>query len=466
MPKKTCSSHNDCNDHGDCISDKCSCDLGWFGDKCNKNGIDEWGEETWKTLVIVFSIMFFLLFTLALTKLYKTINSDKHWGINRTFVRLFRSPKHLSLFYISLVGALRGIWISYDPYSLNNKMPRVGDRLLCEMVYPLLYGVYTCVLLVWGGLYQGIASKKTDPFRILRRVLLWIMIISFPGIATLSILKGMRYSNTTAFILGSVCVGLGIVILVFGFILFTVLLFCYIDNNSKKNDLEEGKLYSATLSEAQPMLTTEKQDDIPLTPNLFRRASQIFMFNESVNKNQEEVLADRSDDEWDRNIYQKKQSRTWYSFQSEDLFEDSGKFVRTNTKYESFSIRYPSKHGQVSHYILNLTKEDGVVFRKIVILSTLSAILGISVLLLYISFTMSNWGDKPHGTLTAIYVSFSLELFSCVIIYIVFTTQIKVEAKERLKFVTRICIDKSDKEAIISYPKNLAHIGDKLYYYF
>mmetsp|Transcript_8788 Transcript_8788/g.8783 ORF Transcript_8788/g.8783 Transcript_8788/m.8783 type:complete len:124 (+) Transcript_8788:297-668(+) len=123
------------------------------------------------------------------------------------------------------------------------------------------------------------------------------MIIAFPGIATLSILKGMRYSDSTAFILGSVCVGLGIVILVFGFLLFTILLFCYIDNNSKKNELEEFKLYSATFSEVQPMLTMDKQDDIPLTPNTFRRASQIFMFEESVNKNQEEMLADRSDGE-------------------------------------------------------------------------------------------------------------------------------------------------------------------------
>lgn len=113
-----------------------------------------------------------------------------------------------------------------------------------------------------------------------------------------------------------------------------------------------------------------------------------------------------------------------------------------------------------------MTKEDRIVFRKIIVLSSLSALLGIVILILYIGFAASAASNDPNIVLSAVYISFSLEIFSCVMIYIVFTTQIKVSAKERLQFVTRIAIEKSNKEAVISYPKSLSHIGDKLYYYF
>ncbi|CAG9313954.1 unnamed protein product [Blepharisma stoltei] len=464
---KECDSYTDCNEHGDCISGDCSCDLGWFGKTCTSSGIDEWGEKAWKGLVVLFSILYFLLFVLALYKLYKAIKSDKHLGINRLFVRLLRSPKHLSLFFISLIGLLRGIWISYDPLCLRNKMPRVGDRLLGEITYPILYGVYTCVLLVWGGLYQGMASKKTDPFRILRRFLLWIMILSFPCVSIMSILKGLRYSDSTVYILGSCCVGVGIVILVMGFIMFTILLFCYVDSNAGKSEEIELRFQnSIALSETQNIFLQEKREDVPSSPSPFRRSSLALFFDDSANKRNEEIgLVDGSNNVADFHNWQ-KQDCTWNTFESENTSVTSEIFIRDTTKHEDYNYRLHTKHGEVSHYILNLTEEDGIVFRKIIILSSLSALLGILVLLLYISYTVGNLSDNPHATLALIYIAFSLEIFSCTIIYNVFTTQIRVEAKERLNFVTRICIDNSDKEVKISYPKRFGNIGDKLYYYF
>lgn len=126
------------------------------------------------------------------------------------------------------------------------------------------------------------------------------------------------------------------------------------------------------------------------------------------------------------------------------------------------AIRQKNK---LTTYILNITEDDKSVFKKIIVLSCVSALLGVVILILFVTF-LATHQNKPEHVMAAICVSFSLELFACIIIHIVFTTQIKVKTKERLKFVSNLGMMKSGLETIITYPKTLRSIGEKLHKYF
>lgn len=119
-----------------------------------------------------------------------------------------------------------------------------------------------------------------------------------------------------------------------------------------------------------------------------------------------------------------------------------------------------------SHCILALTKEDKTVFTQIVVLCSISGFLGGLILVLFITFAMTDAGQDPKLTISALYISFFLEISSCFLILTVFTTQIKVSSKERLKFSSKILLSKSHEEPLLSYPTNLSSIGRRLYFYF
>ena len=141
-----------CNSHGTCISNKCICDLGWFSPNstslCTINGATEWGQG-WSFFVIFFTILFIFLFLYSFLKVWWSLKQENNGQCKRKILRLFKSPKNLSLLSISILSLLIIIWLLYDPLVFKGKSNRMADRLLFESVYPLLFSVLACVLLVW-----------------------------------------------------------------------------------------------------------------------------------------------------------------------------------------------------------------------------------------------------------------------------------------------------------------------------
>ena len=88
-------------------------------------------------------------------------------------------------------------------------------------------------------------------------------------------------------------------------------------------------------------------------------------------------------------------------------------------------------------------------FRKIISLSLLTALLGIGTISLFATFTDRGQDEKPGLVFFELYLVFSLELAGCFVIFMVFTTQIKVSSKENLKEFTKIAIKKKNVFSVI-----------------
>ena len=213
-----CTSSSDCSDHGDCQHRLCVCDFGWFSEVCDQPGTATWGKELWLAFTMAFIAFFIVLLGLSLWKLSLSIKAN-NWMLGR-IRRLLGSPKHLALLFICTHAGLRIFWLSVDPLRQYDLTTRVYDRLIFESAYPLVYSTFSCVLIVWGGLYQGVARLKGDKTRLLRWVLFVAMVLSFPVCLTISCVKGLRVNQQEFRIVGYALICIDVVIIMTGLVLF------------------------------------------------------------------------------------------------------------------------------------------------------------------------------------------------------------------------------------------------------
>ena len=63
-----------CCSKGIYFDGKCRCDLGYYGESCSKNIVDNF-ESEYFTFVGIFCLLFFILFCISLSLLIRAINS-------------------------------------------------------------------------------------------------------------------------------------------------------------------------------------------------------------------------------------------------------------------------------------------------------------------------------------------------------------------------------------------------------
>lgn len=209
----SCDSAGDCDHHGTCNDGECDCDFGWFGNHCTDPGESMWGYE-WEMFKIVFSAMFYTIFVWALLKLLKGMMIEKVHGFRHFVKRIFNSPKNLSILLVCLICFMRGVWLSIDPYGFKEIIDSyLLDRLIFEMAYPMLFNLYSCILLVWSGLYQGIApaERKLTPFNYIRKVIVLIIILTYVLCPVFIICKGLREGGSEWF--QASLIGVGVLVL-------------------------------------------------------------------------------------------------------------------------------------------------------------------------------------------------------------------------------------------------------------
>ena len=448
--------HTKCHHHGDWLEEKntCSCDWGWYdGAKnytmpdnvnctqiqyCNVSGDEVWDESTWKGFKAIFTILHIILFVICLCKLYNTLSKDKIKNARRLCYRMFRSPRNLCLIFLVCIGFLRILWLSIDPFSFDKRTSRTADRLLYESVYPFIYGLYSSVLLVWGGLYQGMRPKSSDPFKILRKVIMIMMVAAFPVSLVVSILKGQReYKVWTT--LAGIFVSAGIFTLIIGFVVFGVLLFCYVEKKHKQSQ--------------------EMQKSNPDNPMSSSR-SLIKEIKPEPKKNLQPVLASTSGH---LNHESQNKSDSWLEFMSENQMIESESLNNEHQEYEDYEVLPKKKDLENSKTSISLiTDDDRIIFRKLCLLLMISILLGILVLILMMFLNSMQMHRNSKREIALLYFVFFIELFACWMIFFVFTAQIKVKEKNNLRFFSLVSMKMNKKEPKISLPPILKNIQIRL----
>lgn len=433
------SSSSVCNDHGDLENTTCSCDWGWYGKNCDSNGVEKWDPSAWLFFRVIFSIFYIFLLVLSLYKLQQTLSQDKIVGIRRLFDRLFRSPKNLCLLYLILIGVLRTSWLLTDPLRLKEVMNRTEERLLYETVYPLIYGLYSSVLLVWGGLYQGMRAKRSDPFKILRKLIMAMMILAFPVSITISVLKGYRLS-TVWYPAAIAFVVVGVFLMFVGFGIFGILLFIYVEN-TKIDDKEFENINC-------PSSKTLKNETIPLREQKSKKT-----LNLSFHDTKLSIKANKVN--WEDQ----------YSISLESVLHMEEKFEFEENSVPSCN-KIKENSGEENTVISLITEHDRIVFRKLGKLLALSIFLGILVMVFFPVLSSGLKNAEAYQELILLFCVFSFELFSCFLIYLVFTTHIKVEDKNYLRFFTIISLQMNKKIPNIKYPSHFSKIVSRLHNFY
>ena len=468
-----CVSSSDCFDHGDCQNSHCNCDFGWFDDLCDRPGTTIWGD-CWEAFLVIFTVLFTCLLSLSAFQLYISIRAN-NWMIG-WIRRLLGSPKHLAILFIITQAVLRVVWLLTDPLRLKNRVNRVFDRIIFESAYPLIYSTFSCVLLVWGGLYQGVARLKSDTTRLFRWVLFTAMILSFPVCFVVSTIKGMRVNQQEFRIVGYGLICLGVIIIMTGLLMFGRKLM-NIAKELEETGSEQGLLVGTTTKGTKtpgdlttfnldvPSLIKEHVEEEPLdAPSIMsieaayhlRPSMQFSLANSAIEVDSEawslssasQIEHGGSDGGWS--------------------FVTTGNIVVPEVKLGNGPISARMK--RVEEYLVVLTDEDQAVLKQVrgiqvVIMTSLSAVVGGAAIVISVLFALVPASSKqPWLVLTFLCLNLVLELLASGLVLLVFTTTIRVKEKESLQFLAKLA--ETRKLTHLGLPQEFPHIAKRLLKYF
>ena len=117
-------------------------------------------------------------------------------------------------------------------------------------------------------------------------------------------------------------------------------------------------------------------------------------------------------------------------------------------------------------YFLELTKEDKKIIFKLLVMTTFSGISGALIIAIGTPVTITNALDNPTYAYVSIFFELLFEICICILVIIVFTTQIKIPEKENIKemaYMARNIRNCSPKLKISSKFKNISR-RLRLYY--
>ena len=102
--------------------------------------------EIYQYLVIIF---FSLLGFSSLKGLYNNLKASKEVIYKRKWLGTFKNPVNMSMLMVLLICITKLLWITIDPYIFYGILHRSVERVLAEIIYSLLYCLYSMVLMVW-----------------------------------------------------------------------------------------------------------------------------------------------------------------------------------------------------------------------------------------------------------------------------------------------------------------------------
>ena len=133
---------------------------------------------------------------------------------------------------------------------------------------------------------------------------------------------------------------------------------------------------------------------------------------------------------------------------------------------ESLTLRKKQTLNAKRNVISLITQEDRTILIKLGILFTLSIVLGCMVLIFFAFLATGINSENNDQELILLYLVFFTEIFGCLLIYYVFTTQIKVKDKSYLKFFSSISLEMNAKIPKLKFPRMFKDISLRLHKFY
>lgn len=459
-----CTVDDDCSGHGYCTDEQCNCDLGWFSSNCDESGQVEWGVF-WISFRFIFAAVFLLLSLYTLKKLWSSMLRRRSLGCKIIILRIFRSPKNLSLCLILTASLLRGLWLCIDPLSFSGLLSHLTDRLLYDTVFPLMYCVYSCVLLVWSGLYHAVSSGKKDWSKGVRYLLIVLMVSAFVVSLTFSICQGLRVGEVKFIIPGVIFAIVATVGTLFGICFYGILLNKYIvrSESDANDDWEEvprnvlappsgdkdgDETDHPTLIQTQSKQTVESDlalvrvQSVPVRTTLVNESP----YDEPEGNTSPWSISDIS-------IQRDEAMSTWSRLYSSAIHV-------TINNFSNLTPQLPVN--EAKNYVVLMSWQDKLILRQIIILTTVSTVTGTVVIALTLIIAASELVHESKWALALLYVISAMEFFSYVVVLLIFSTEIKVRSKENLHFVSEIALRIAKNPGSLKLPPQFHAIERRL----
>lgn len=425
-----CQSAEDCNSHGDCEDKHCVCDFAWFGPTCSTSGNLNWGV-LWTFCVISASALYFILMLWAGYKLAKQLRAHRVIGCKRLLRRTLTTPKYQALAALCLVGLLRGLWWSLDPHQFQSFTSRLEDQMLFLSPAPLLFLLFSLVILVWNGICRGlklggrVSSLCTRLFVYAEIVAAFPLLLGFAGV------QGYRLvSRTFNWAVFAICL-FGVTTLTVTIIFYVVLINRYVK---------------------AALVTVEEQDSAPEETNRGRKNHQetpSFTLRPGEGVDTGEMCT-----ELESESFKPEVGQCWSTFQSPTGLKPV-LFVPNSSR--------SCQNAKSPKLTLSLKSEDQATLRQILILSVLSSSAGVAALTLTLLANSLSLGSVL--SLLATILCSLLELFSAYSLLFLFTTEIHVQSKANLHFFLELSLRFAAVQPQLSLPSALPHISTRLQRY-
>ncbi|CAD8162908.1 unnamed protein product [Paramecium octaurelia] len=191
----------ECCDKGIVIDGKCLCDVGAFGDECQKN-LQDIFIGPYYTFQGVYCAAFLIILFITIRQFQVSLKTSKipaYYTCLQYALALIGSPQNYILVLTIILSLCKLIWLILDPFEVYKGKTIVIERLLSEVVYTILFYIYGCLLIVWYTMYDEISfnvyankEKRKFIFKYYKEVLKFRLFIVLLVQITVSTMNGLR----------------------------------------------------------------------------------------------------------------------------------------------------------------------------------------------------------------------------------------------------------------------------------
>jgi hypothetical protein len=334
-----------------------------------------------------------------------------------------------------------------------------------------MYCVYCSVLLVWSGLYQSVKNRKELWSKVYRNSIVVMMCLSMALGLAFSACQGLRIASGSFTSVAYITICIAVAFIFFGLLFFAVLLNKYIKSVEDDDELSSKITIKSTIpqhfpgSESQEIAGNSHESSHSLSPLALRYSKSTV---QAIHRAERDIQPVESAE------ISSETSEVWSTSSRSSSYvirERQAGWSEWNSRIDNILPRNSPKTAQIrpqvkeEDYVVVLTRQDKVILRRIILLSLLSAVIGLSVVGLTVLLAINESMQRVFTTLGLMYLVCGMEFFAYLSVLFIFTTQIKVKSKENLHFISEIATRISKNPGKVSIPPGFVAITKRLNLY-
>lgn len=451
-----------CNDRGNYIlnSHLCQCDIAMFGEFCQEKGVEKWkGFLVFQKVIggIFFGVFFLIFLGTLLIKIRADIK------VKDQFKRMLFTPKYLVLFNLLIFSISRFFYYIVDPYRQREVVTHKSDMMVYKMNVSGIMIFFIQLFIVWTGIYavlnmgDGKISKKCFVclYNKTKLICIVIMILVYPIQILVSMKDAKRITVKNESILAYLQ-GFFILIVLIIFVIFSI---CSVKRNTKNYINNNAREFNVKI--IKPPFETENVDQIQDIPN----KEEVIEFLKELNQNEKEKILNsyifcKNQNDFDENEKQvefqidfEKEISILDQFQVQPLknnkkeileshasLREEGVYLKNNTilgSTHSSSLKRGSSNSKIpKKETYFLTKNDKKIIKNIFGMTGVFIIMLVGLMLINIIVIAVKVGQE--ALLTLLYFILIFELVVCIIVYILFFKDMKLQEYQNLKIIGEI----------------------------